>query len=278
MSDEFKEEYPEIYKLTKRYFPELIIIHEVAKITLPPEHYDEFENEALFYASLRYLGNLIGDKKGLSGDHRRIADRVGLFTYLGLLFKLKDEEIPPNLLIEAERRRNELRNKVLSQEDRKEGKDINRVSFFSIPSYSDNILNFSQEKSIEFKENHFTMRGWSREMIQRTLGNEEANRVYPQLKGDQLSDLNIKTTNIMETICLKEINEKGWVTEQEILEQVSLYFQGQKAYKEKQIKKAIPYILQKHKLIKVRLNNIIKDNYCIDVQGYPYIIIKEGII
>lgn len=275
LSSDFKMEYPEVYQRIKNYFPELIVLHEIAKTTLPPEHYTEDQNQALFFSSLRYLGNIIGDRKNISSNHRRIADRLGLFTYLGLLFKLKDEEIPPFLLEESNRQKTLLQNKLLNQESLDKGKEINRVSFFSIPSYSENVLNFSEEKSIEFKESHFTMKGWSREMIFRALGEKEANRVYPQLQGEKISELNYETTRKIENICFYFLKEKGWTTEAEILQHIKLNFKGQQIYKDIQIKRVIPELIVNYGLKKVRLNKQLKEKYNINIVGYPYIIILD---
>lgn len=275
LSNDFKTEYPEVYHRIKNYFPELIILHEIAKTTLPPKHYTEDQNQALFFCSLRYLGNLIGNQKNISSNHRRITDRLGLFTYLGLLFKLKDEEIPLVLLNESNKQKNMLQSKLLSKEALDKGKEINRVSFFSIPSYSEDVLNFSEEKSIEFKENHFTMRGWSREMIYRALGEKEADRVYPQLQGDKISELNNETTRKIENICFYFLQNKGWTTEAEILKHVKLYFKGQQIYKDIQIKKVIPELINNYGLKKIRLNKQLKERFNIEINGYPYIIIKD---
>ena len=113
-------------------------------------------------------------------------------------------------------------------------------------------------------------------MFLRTLGDEEADRVYPQYIGSPLSKLGEDVAFQMEKTALQLIEEKGWTTEKEILNNVKLFFKGQKKYKETQIKRVIPDLLGKYNLLRVKLNKKLKELYQINFEGYPYIIHRKN--
>lgn len=256
ISDEFKEFHPEVYQRIKNYIPELYIIIGFAKEKVLTENFSDNDNNALFYASLRHISKLC--KK----DNSLISDRIGLFAYLGLINKLRPEEIPGFLLNQAKHQAAKKNQKYLT-------------GYYSIPSYCERTLSFSKQKSKEFKEKGFTMKGWSREMILRALGEDEANRVFPQMKGNPLPALNNKVTQEMEEIALESIECKGWTTEKEIIEELYLEFKGNKQYKEKQIKRMITEMLEKHGLERKRLTKDLKQKLGIICKGYPFIIYQK---
>jgi hypothetical protein len=148
----------------------------------------------------------------------------------------------------------------------------NPISFYSIPPYGDSTLSYSKTKAKEFVEKGFTMKGWSREMILRALGEGEADRVYPQMKGKQLSVVSEKVTALIESIAMSLISQKGWTTEQEILQTKEITFLGKKSFTEKQFKRIIGELLDKYGLERIRLNNRLKEELGIDVDNYPFII------
>lgn len=264
-SDQFEQDYPELHKRIKNYLGELYIIHSIAKDNLPAEHYTEDQINSLFFASVRHIEKLCV-RNGLrrNEDLKSMANKLSLFTYLGLLFKLKEDDIPEILLKEAKRELMKKKDKI--------GGNIKLVSFFEIPSYSDQSLSFGEEKAIEFKDKHLTMRGWSYEMIHRVLGEDEASRVYPQLKGKELSERSKINTSVIEEVMNNILNEKGWVTEQQILEDIDL----KKVYKEKQMKKALGEILDKYGLVRKRLNKDLKIKLNVNIDGYPFVMYREG--
>ncbi|MTI85572.1 MAG: hypothetical protein FH756_17165 [Firmicutes bacterium] len=132
---------------------------------------------------------------------------------------------------------------------------------------------FAENKALEYKEKGFTMRGWGRELLLRTLGGEEADRVYPQQKGKAITTLNEEVASQMEQITMQLINDKGWTTESEIIENLTLKFKGQRRYKNQQIKRILPELLEKYELKRVRLNKELKEEFKISVKGYPFFII-----
>ena len=119
------------------------------------------------------------------------------------------------------------------------------------------------------------MKGWSRELLLRTLGEFESNRVYPQQKGVKISELSDQVTNQITHIIFDLIEEKGWTTEIEILDNLILKFKGQNQFKKKQFKRIFPELMDKYALSRVRLNNSLKHKFQINKSGYFNIIILD---
>lgn len=72
-------------------------------------------------------------------------------------------------------------------------------------------------KAFEFKVKGFTMKGFSRELLLRSLGMEEADRVYPRLEGKTLSEFSEELCRGLEKLAHSLILEKGWTSEKEII-------------------------------------------------------------
>lgn len=255
-SPQFQYDYPELYSRIKNYIGDLIILHNIAKENLPAEHYSNDQIEFLFYTSMRHLANIKGVK-----SQSKIANIVALFVYLGLILRKSKDELPDYFIDHV------LKNIKPNH--------IDIISFFAVPSYCDKVMSFGEEKAIEFKEKHFTMKGWSRELLLRSLGEDEANRVYPSQKGKRLSHLSHDNVSTIEKEMIELIHRKGWVVESELYDCVILKVNS-KEYKKKQIKRMISEVLDKYDLKRVRLNNKMKVKMNIEISGYPYIIIKNG--
>jgi hypothetical protein len=264
-SDQFKQDYPELHKRIKNYLGELYILHSIARDNLPAEHYTEDQVNALFFASVRHIENLcIRDGMRRNADLKSMGNKLALFSYLGILFKLKEDDIPDILLKEAKK-------ELVKNKAKLGSKGLKLTSFFEIPSYSDSTLTFGEQKAVEFKDKHLTMGGMSYEMLFRSCGENEANRVYPQMKGKKLSKVSEESSELIEDVTLNMIGDKGWTTEQEILEHVEL----RKCYKKKQIKRMLGEMLEKYGLMRLRLNKELKKRLNVDVDGYPFVIYRE---
>ena len=149
--------------------------------------------------------------------------------------------------------------------------NVNSIYFYAIPKYDDEHLLLMNKRLNIFYENKLRLRRWSREMIYRALGEEEANRVYPSMKGIELSDVSKDSSSKIETVALKIIHKKGWVTERELEKNVMLKFGG-KEFKRKQIKKLLGEMVNKYDLKRVRLNKDLKRELNVNMDGYPFLI------
>ncbi|BDG36479.1 hypothetical protein [Saccharococcus caldoxylosilyticus] len=254
-SNEFETRYPEINSMIKRYKTELDVLHQLAIEHLQTENFTDNQGNPIFFASTRSIARKCGK------DKRRVSQRISLFAYLGLIRKLPENEIPPFLLKKAK-----------SEAAKKKQQHL--INFYSIPAYNEITLQFVKRKVREYKERGFTMRGWSRELVLRTLGEDEADRVFPQISGKQIKDGQV--TKDIERLTLVLIEQKGWTTEAEILAEMIEQYKGKKSHYEKRIKQIIPELIDKYGLCKSRLNKKLKQQLNVIVDGYPNIIYKTS--
>ncbi len=256
VGNEFTELYPEIFRLIKNYLPLLSSLNQIAKDHITTDTFTDIHGNPVFFVSIRTLASKW--KK----DTKNTGKILGLFTFLGLVKKLSETDIPTPWLNRAKR------------EQAKNGFAY-RVGFYSIPEYDNSVLAFATDKARLFKEKHFTIKGWGREALLGSLGEAEADRVFPQMKGKPIPTLNEEVTVQMERITMELITAKGWVYESEILERIKLKFRGQKAFKERQFKRMLPDMLDKYLLVRVPLNKDLKQRFGIVRKGHPYVIMRE---
>lgn len=252
---EMEEYYPEIYSVIKRYESLIYLLHDIAIDNVYDEKYSDDENNVVFFMSLKNIASSLNLK-----SHNKVADRVGLLAFLQLLNKLPEDDIPENYLEKA-------KEIALKYGHR------NIVNYFSIPSYCDSTLKESLERAKMYKGNNVTMKGWSRELLQRTFGEDVANEVYPQFTHRKTSKKSDIRTFDIHTVTMKLIEEKGYVLERDITEKLR-YTYG-KTITEIQIKRSLQEMLDGYDLQRIRANKIIKEQYKVDSKGYPFIIVKS---
>lgn len=220
------------------------------------ENFTSVEGEPVFFASNLYLSKMF------KLDGKTTNERLALFTYLGLVKKLAEKDIPEFLLKQAKH-----------EAAKKKQKHI--INFYSIPAFGETVFSYATMKAKEFKCRGFTMKGFSRELLFRTLGEAEADRVYPRLEGQPLSVVSEERSRMLEQITYSIIQQKGWTTEKEI---ISSFDCGclKASVVETQLKRMLPEMIEKYGLRRTRLNKVIKEQLAIDVEGYPYIILLDG--
>jgi hypothetical protein len=256
-SDEFAEQDPEIIRLIKNYLPLLSKLNEIAKNHITTNTFTDIHGNPVFFVSIRTLAT------EWKKDVKSTGKILGVFTFLGLVKKIPEDDIPTHMLRRAKR------------EQAKHGLAY-RVGFYSIPKYEETVLVFATDKARLFKEKHFTIKGWGREMLLGSLGEAEADRVFPQMKGKPIPALNEEVTVQMERVAMEIISAKGWAYESEILEHIKLMrFRGQKEFKERQFKRMLPDMLDKYLLVRIPLNRELKQRFGIVRKGHPYIIMRE---
>ena len=92
------------------------------------------------------------------------------------------------------------------------------------------------------------------------------------MKGKKLSVVSEDVTALLESVTMTLIAQKGWTTEQQILQSEEIVLLRTKSFTEKQFKRIIGEMLDKYNLQRVRLNKKMKEELGIDVDGYPYVI------
>lgn len=270
----FKSHYPELYRRINKYIPQLIILHEYAKRNICLEQILDDKDTVAFTAPIRSISNEIM-KIGANSDPKAIKKRNNILVFIGLLTKLGDDIIPKEKLDQVKEYATNMGYK-------------NFVNFYSLPSYDYNTLNYATDKSIEFTEKNMTVKGFSREMLLRTFGEEEANRVYPRQEGKSIYEGNDRIIMILKQAALNIICEKGWVLEKEILENEHVDNEikselglkdNKKIFKQRKTKLwkiCLQEFLDEYILERRKLNKKLIERFSIKgIKGYPYIIYKN---
>lgn len=256
-SDVLEELYPNFYKVFNRhgYVYDMYLLLDLVKEYLPSGE----DKRLLFYQSIESISKKFN--KSTSATHIR----MNFFTFFEFISKLEEKEIPI-----------ELYGKQLKAKKSKKHKYLN--STYEIHIHSSNFLSELDEKCKSWIEKSCTTKTMNYEGIYRNFGREEADRVFPQDKGKVIPDLNEEVANRIRDETLRLIEENGWVTEREILENVTLYFSGQKLFKQKQLKICLGELLEAYDLEKIRLNIVLKEEVGFNGKGYPNIIRKIQVL
>ena len=257
LSGKMEYEYPKLFKRIKKKINRLIILIDFAEKNL----YDETANdndEAVFFISLTKLMQVfdIRSKDSVNND-------ITLFALLNLINKLSEENIPINLL-----------NKAKHISAKNKFKKI--ANYYTIPSYDYDNLDISENNSKLLEENNFTMKGLSKEWILRTFGEITCNRIYPQYKFENSKGTseksNDRTFDIIKII-FQILESQNYVLEKDVTD--ILRKQYGKYVIEVQIKRSLQEILDGYGLKRLRCNKAIKDEFNVQSNGYPFIIIRD---
>jgi hypothetical protein len=250
-TSEIKENYSILYRVIKRYFLELELIHEIALTNLC---HSGAKERAIFFFSNQYLAKKIKKSKSY------VSTRVALLVFLKICRKLADEEVPHSMLQKAINFR---KAHGLSE----------TVQFYELSSFSVTTLSEAEEQAKCYLEHGGTIKGISREWILRTFGEDEANRVYPKQSGKDLPEGSNEFCSKVERILSRHFQKKMYLTEKQILQRLP----GLREFNEIRLKRCIQQLMDKYGLIKVRATKQLKTQYNVKSKGYPNLIIRRPI-
>ena len=269
---ELEKNCPQTYKNNKGTLRYLEQMHLIALDNVYNDKLTDDSGNVVFFASRSYIANKLDiNPNSLS----KVSDKLVVLSYHNLLNKLDDEEIPEILLNKSKH--------INAKDNENNNSNHKRINYFSIPSYTYNKYNDIEEQGVKWKDNHYTMKGVSREMFFRVEGKDVADKLYPQYKTITTKDNKIKDrttskasdirTNEIAIIILNTINEQYYVTEKNIVE--ILEDKYNKTFVETQIKKSMTEILDGYDLIRVRANKQLKEYFGVSSNGYPFLILKN---
>ena len=262
-SGKLEEEFPVLWSYIKHRKQKLINIINYAIDNIGDSEY-VVNDIPIFYGSLNYLSDVFECKSKNTTNKT-----IQLFCLLNLLNKVDPKLLPEKLLAKH------IQNKQTKIKESNHA--VNQINTYQIPSYSIDMLSNSNNKAIILKNNNFTLNGLSREYIIRTFGDDLANELFPQFKDKGLSKKSIEKTNEITIIAIDCINNKKYVSENEIIEiyrKNHNYKISEKVVKT-QIKRSIQEILDGYDLIRVRANKQLKEHFGISSNGYPFLILKN---
>lgn len=270
--NKFKELCPQADKNIKNAKDTFFMMLSIARNNVYSEKFSNNDGEIVFFVTHKRLAECLG----MNTNQKRI-DKVGkyikMLVYHDLIRILDDSQIPKELLMKAIK---------YSGTDKRSG---NHVNFYAIPSWVIQQLSTIENNGVRWKEKGYRIAGISFDMFYRSEGFDVAASLYPQYKNKKNEDGEIvnrtttktsdeRTLKISEVI-LNCIRGKGYCTEKEVV-----YILGNKyryVVTETQIKRSLNEIMDSYGLKKVKTNKVLKEQYNIDSEGYPNIIIEDVI-
>lgn len=248
-SEEFKQTFPQINKLirTRKSDIQKILMHMTKYISDGLQ----LDGKPLFFLSLNNLMKVCERK-----NKNTMSQSVTLFALLNMLSKVELNCIPEDELKKAQHISAKYGFKKI-------------VNFYQIEEYGYSMLEHSEAIARTLLNNNITLKGLSREYILRTFGVELADKVYPQYKFENrqgLSDKSDCLTGELSSVVLHTIKAQGYIFEKDV------NLQGAVG---RQWKKSIQEILDTYGLKRVKLNKALKEQLCIQGDGYPNIIIEN---
>lgn len=246
------EIYPYFEKLIRNYKNDLYILLDLAK-----DYVYHNNSKIIFYKPIREIA------KQLNVSKSTVAFRINFFVLFNLLNKLEEKDVPKKWLEEAKKIKDQKNMQYM-------------YSFYEIPSYDYNLMSEVNKKAKIWLEKGGNMKMVNYEGVMRIFGREEADRVFVQDKGREISEFRQELTKKLEEAALKLIDEKGWVLENEIVDNLKLGIKGETGIKKNQLKRILGEMLDKYDLKRVRLNKELKLNLGVNCAGYPNVIMRTG--
>lgn len=268
--NKFKELCPQADKNIKYAKDTFLMMLSIARNNVYSEKFSNDDGEIVFFVTNKRLAEYMG-KANNQKKIDKVSKYIKMLIYHDLIRILDDEQVPKELLLKAIR---------YSGTDKRAGK---HVSFYAIPSWVIQQLSTIENNGVRWKEKGYRIDGVSFDMFYRSEGFDVAASLYPQYKkkkneyGEIVNRTTTKasderTLKISEVI-LNCIQNKGYCTEKEVV-----YILGNQ-YKyevtETQIKRSLNEIMDSYGLKKVKANKVLKEQYHIESDGYPNIIIEE---
>ena len=248
LSGKMQIEYPTLYSRIKYATPELITLLTVAAQYICDEN-SNCKSQYIFYCSLRAIQKMLD-----RNDVKKTCNRVNLLAFLDIINKIREEDIPPQLLSEAKK---QMAQHGLSQ----------ITNFYSVNSFDTAQLERSNEYAKLFQDSGLTMGAWSWELLYRTFGPEIASRVYPGIESNtELSKTSRQFEDKLHIQLSRLLEKQGYFTEAQLISKLK---------NKKLIKRMLPELRQTYGLQRVKANKQMKEKHKISDKGYPYLYIQD---
>lgn len=268
--NKFRELCPQADKNIKNAKDTFLMMLSIARNNIYSEKFYNNDGEIVFFVTHKRLAECLG----MNTNQKRI-DKVGkyikMLVYHDLIRILDDSQVPKELLFKAIK---------YSGTDKRSG---NHVNFYAIPSWVIQQLSTIENNGVRWKEKGYRIAGISFDMFYRSEGFDVAASLYPQYKKrkneyGEIVDRSTtyasdeRTMKIAEVI-LNCIQKKGYCTEKEVIHILGNQYRYEVT--DTQIKRSLNEIMDSYGLKKIKANKVLKEQYHIDSDGYPNIIIED---
>ena len=215
MVQDLKVEYPVLYKrlTTRRESMVLNMFLDVARMQVLDRAWAGM-NKPIFYYALKSFA-IKGEYYGIRSDMETIHKTLIYLAHLGLIEILADEQIPPQM------------NKLLKR-IQKQTASRNRVTCYSVPLLSHELLSHAQEVVIEDKRLSLRKGFLCREQLLRAEGKEHTDNIFVQSKDfESKEEVGIFYARY-KAATEKLLEKQGWTTEEQILNRIKAQFKSKK--------------------------------------------------
>lgn len=242
LSEDLKENYPAIYGRFNRYKANIVAILTIFKENIYED--EEGNLRSLTWMSVRNLSLRLYGKES---NHATVSKLLNLLAYTNWIEKLDESQIPTALLAK------------LKATQRTKDKE-KRSNVFELLTLGDDFFTQLNKQCEVMKEVGFTMKGFSKEYVERTNGKEVADGLYVQDKKRKISKVSDAITADIHKTALKMIEKNGIIIEQDLLEKVQKKWKS-KGFTERKYKQAISEMLDMYNLQRKRLNKDLKEEF-----------------
>src|SRR5699024_9598691 len=141
----------------------------------------------------------------------------------------------------------------------------------------DDFFNNLNMQCEEMKENGFTMKGFSKEYVERTDGKDKADAVYTQDKDRKISKISQEITSDIHKVVLEMIKHQGVAIEKEVLEVIRSKYRN-KGFTERKYKQAISEMIDMYELKRKRLTKTMRKEFGLNLppKSMPTVLIKAS--
>ncbi|MCZ8533378.1 hypothetical protein [Psychrobacillus psychrodurans] len=257
-SDVLKDEYPNLYKMLARGKSLGALVQLLSYVS------NNINDEEIIRTIAFHKVETFAKKLNISKSS--MGRKINLFTILGFMKKLDDNEIEDGLLNKLEQK-----------------KKVNnyryRSSVYEFPILITEQLNEMEKFATVWLDNGLSIKSVTYEGIYRSFGKEEAERCFPQDKGKVISDRHDDSVTELHRVIMEQVNERGWTIKNDIIEAVKFNGGNGKMKKEDVFKTALKEILDSYSLEFVPLNKRLKEEMNINEEdisprSFPKIIRK----
>lgn len=156
---EIQRDFPNLFGFIKSYLPLLEHLNEWGvKHILEKDH--SFKGESIFFQSTTHMEKMVGR------DQTICSRAVNMFAVLGLIKKIREEDIPSSLM-------------GVAQAIRGKRNEFRLVNFYTFPALNHQILSEAEERVKRLNENGITsMFRISKKKIEQCFGEGFAKKVY----------------------------------------------------------------------------------------------------
>jgi hypothetical protein len=216
-------------------------------------------DDAVFFCSLRQFHMLAGRTGEAPRYSNRQNEKVDRYCLLGLLRKLRDNELPRDALAEARERQRERRFAY-------------RIQWYAVPTYTDAVLRRADERARILIAAGASVRGISREMVIALFGEEIARDLYPQWRppAEGSNAFAVRLAQVLVT----QVAAAGYATVAG-LRRAMRSDDEWRSVTERRIEKALPGVLARNGLRKVTCDGPRKAALGISSPGYPKVIVRD---